>query len=104
MFSNKDKHGLLVDQMLSLKNLYSFNSFDGLMFIGICTLYTCTYISSTFGHRKYSSSFISLHSFGEIYKYQGVKEFHMLARIGCNCKIMVFSPFITYYHSSKGYK
>ena len=28
-------------------------------------------------------------------KYQGVKEFHMLARIGCNCKIMVFSPFIT---------
>ena len=37
-------------------------------------------------------------------KYQGVKEFHMLARIGCNCKIMVFSPFITYYHSSKGNK
>ena len=25
-------------------------------------------------------------------KYQGVKEFHMLAHIGCNCKIMVFSP------------
>ena len=25
-------------------------------------------------------------------KYQGVKEFHMLARIGCYCKIMVFSP------------
>ena len=25
-------------------------------------------------------------------KYQGVKEFHMLARIGC-FKIMVFSPF-----------
>ena len=24
-----------------------------------------------------------------ILKYQGVKEFHMLARIGCNCKIMV---------------
>ena len=22
-------------------------------------------------------------------KYQGVKEFHMLARIGCYCKIMV---------------
>ena len=37
-------------------------------------------------------------------KYQGVKEFHMLARIGCNCKIMVFSPFITYHHSSKGNK
>ena len=37
-------------------------------------------------------------------KYQGVKEFHMLARIGCNCKIMLFSPFITYYHSSKGNK
>ena len=26
-------------------------------------------------------------------KYQGVKEFHMLARISCYCKIMVFSPF-----------
>ena len=25
-------------------------------------------------------------------KYQGVKEFHMLARIGCYCNIMVFSP------------
>ena len=37
-------------------------------------------------------------------KYQGVKEFHMLARIGCNCKIMVFSPFITYHHSFKGNK
>ena len=37
-------------------------------------------------------------------KYQGVKEFHMLARIGCNCKITVFSPFITYHHSSKGNK
>ena len=35
-------------------------------------------------------------------KYQGVKEFHMLAHIGCYCKIMVFSPFkvkVTYYHS-----
>ena len=35
-----------------------------------------------------------------INKYQGVKEFHMLARIGC-CNIMVFSPFkvkVTYYH------
>ena len=34
------------------------------------------------------------------YKYQGVKEFHMLARIGCYCKIMVFSPLkleVTYY-------
>ena len=35
-------------------------------------------------------------------KYQGVKEFHMLARIGYNCKkIMVFNPFkleVTYYH------
>ena len=33
-------------------------------------------------------------------KYQGVKEFHMLARIGC-CNFMVFSPFkvnVTYYH------
>ena len=37
-------------------------------------------------------------------RQKGVKEFHMLARIGCNCKIMVFSPFITYYHSSKGNK
>ena len=35
------------------------------------------------------------------YKYQGVKEFHMLARIGCYCNIMVLSPFkvkVTYYH------
>ena len=34
------------------------------------------------------------------FKYQGVKEFHMLARIGC-CNFMVFSPFkvnVTYYH------
>ena len=34
-------------------------------------------------------------------EYQGVKEFHMLARIGCYCNIMVFSPFevkVTYYH------
>ena len=33
-------------------------------------------------------------------KYQGVKEFHMLACVGC-CNIMVFSPFkvkVTYYH------
>ena len=40
-------------------------------------------------------------------KRQGVKEFHMLARIGSYCKIMVFSPFkvqVTYYHSSKGNK
>ena len=30
-----------------------------------------------------------------------LKEFHMLARIGCYCNIMVFSPFkvkVTYYH------
>ena len=36
----------------------------------------------------------------KIFKYQGVKEFHMLARVGC-CNIMVFSPFkvkVTYYH------
>ena len=26
-------------------------------------------------------------------EYQGVKEFHMLAGIGCYCKIIVFSPF-----------
>ena len=35
-----------------------------------------------------------------VIKYQGVKEFHMLARIGC-CNFMVFSPFkvnVTYYH------
>ena len=40
-------------------------------------------------------------------KYQGVKEFHMLARICCYCKIMVFSPFElgdTYSQSSKGNK
>ena len=39
-------------------------------------------------------------SFDEYYKYQGVKEFHMLARIGC-FNLMVFSPFkvnVTYYH------
>ena len=33
-------------------------------------------------------------------KYQGVKEFHMLAHIGC-CNFIVFSPFkvnVTYYH------
>ena len=28
-----------------------------------------------------------------INKYQGVKEFHMLAHIGCYGNIMVFSPF-----------
>ena len=36
----------------------------------------------------------------KITKYQGVKEFHMLARIGCYSKIMVFSPFkvkVSYY-------
>ena len=36
----------------------------------------------------------------KISKYQGVKEFHMLARIGC-CNFMVFSHFkvtVTYYH------
>ena len=40
-------------------------------------------------------------AFRPIEKYQGVKEFHMLARIGCYCNIMVFSPFnvkVTYYH------
>ena len=34
-------------------------------------------------------------------KYQGVKEFHMLAHIGCYGNIMVFSLFkvkVTYYH------
>ena len=33
-------------------------------------------------------------------KYQSVKKFHMLARMGCYCNIMVFSPFkvqVTYY-------
>ena len=35
-----------------------------------------------------------------VVKYQGVKEFHMLAHIGCYCNIMVFSfKFkVTYYH------
>ena len=40
-------------------------------------------------------------------KYQGVKEFHMLARTCCYCKITVFSPFElgdTYSQSSKGNK
>ena len=31
--------------------------------------------------------------FRQYLKYQGVKEFHMLALIGCYCNIMVFSPF-----------
>ena len=38
--------------------------------------------------------------FVDLKKYQGVKEFHMLTRIGCYSKIMVFSPFkvkVTYY-------
>ena len=42
----------------------------------------------------------ALTSLRTIKKYQGVKEFHMLARIGC-CNFMVFSPFkvnVTYYH------
>ena len=42
-----------------------------------------------------------LTAFRERKKYQGVKEFHMLARIGGYCNIMVFSPFnvkVTYYH------
>ena len=26
-------------------------------------------------------------------KYQGVKEFYLLARLGCYCKMIVFSPF-----------
>ena len=41
------------------------------------------------------------HGYAPENKYQGVKEFHMLARIGCYCNIMVFSPFkvkVTYYH------
>ena len=40
-------------------------------------------------------------------KYERVKESHMLARIGCYCKIMLFSPFkleVTYCHSFKGNK
>ena len=44
---------------------------------------------------------------GGIVQYQGVKVFHMLARMACYCKIMAFSPFkleIIYYHSSKGNK
>ena len=47
-----------------------------------------------------------VHSFPKYYfhqldKYEKVKEFHMLARIGFHCNIMVFSPFkvkVTYYH------
>ena len=53
--------------------------------------------------KKYHSST----QFNKGTKYQGVKEFHMLARIGCYCKIMVFSPLkleVTYYHSSKAIK
>ena len=40
-------------------------------------------------------------------KYQGVKEFHMLAHISYYCKFMVFSPFElgdTYCLSFKGNK
>ena len=43
-------------------------------------------------------------SLERITKYQGAKEFHMLVRIGCYCKIMVFSPFkvlVTHHHSSE---
>ena len=50
---------------------------------------------------------MSLGAQTKIKKYQGVKEFHMLTRIGCYCKSMVFSPLkleVTYYHSSKAIK
>ena len=36
-------------------------------------------------------------------EYQGVKEFHLLARLGCYSKMMVFSPFNLDY-PSKGNK
>ena len=45
--------------------------------------------------------------FVEVQKNQGLKEFHMLAHMGCYCIIIVFSPFkleITYNHSFKGNK
>ena len=45
--------------------------------------------------------------YGEIMKYQGVKEFHMLVPVSFYCKIIVFGSFkleITYHHSSKGDK
>ena len=49
----------------------------------------------------YFYCYINQHSKSEnSLKYQGVKEFHMLARIGC-CNFTVFSPFkvnVTYYH------
>ena len=56
-----------------------------------------------FGNTKLSeAASILMHQRGGRFKikYQGVKEFHMLARIGC-CNFMVFSPFkvnVTYYH------
>ena len=49
---------------------------------------------------KHSSCSRKRDHLGNNNKYQGVKEFHMLARIGC-CNFMVFSPFkvnVTYYH------
>ena len=36
---------------------------------------------------------LQLHALCMLKIYQGVKEFHMLARITCYCKITVFSPF-----------
>ena len=57
----------------------------------------CIYAVIVFWHL--GSSFHTLSSNKQ--KYQGVKDFHMLARIGCYCNIMVFSPFkvkVTYYH------
>ena len=35
---------------------------------------------------------LQIHTFFKLKKYQGVKEFHMLARVGC-CNIMVFRWF-----------
>ena len=57
--------------------------------------------------RNHAVIFAIIYLKTEYTKYQGVKEFDMLARIGCYCKIMVFSPLkleVTYYHSSKAIK
>ena len=41
----------------------------------------------------------------QVFKYQGVKEFHLLVHMGCYCKMMVFNLLkchICYYQPQKG--
>ena len=63
-----------------IEKIFLFNSFPNLSTMGV-------YLLPSWLHNNK-------------HKYRGVKEFHMLARVGC-CNIMVFSPFkvkVTYYH------